>query len=60
MADPQTVAVDKSLVAAKGPLWHKRVIGKRDVYPRGFTEWIRKALGVIRIMTAGSKATVFK
>jgi hypothetical protein len=24
VADPQVVAVDKSLVAAKGPLWHKR------------------------------------
>jgi hypothetical protein len=24
VADPQTVAVDKSLVAARGPLWHKR------------------------------------
>jgi hypothetical protein len=24
VADPQTVAVDKSLVTARGPLWHKR------------------------------------
>lgn len=24
VADPQTIAVDKSLVEAKGPLWHKR------------------------------------
>ena len=24
VADPQTVAVDKSLVAARGPLWHKK------------------------------------
>jgi hypothetical protein len=34
VADPQTVAVDKSLVAAKGPLWHKRN-RKAEQIPKG-------------------------
>jgi hypothetical protein len=34
VADPQVVAVDKSLVAARGPLWHKRD-RQADRIPKG-------------------------
>lgn len=58
VADPQVVAADKSLVAARGPLWHKRDRQANRI-PKGL-HGVDQESGAIRNMTAGCKAIVLR
>ncbi len=57
IADPQSTAVDKSLVAARGPLWHKSDRAKNRI-PKRLRGVDTDSTWVARSMTAGCRVTV--